>query len=99
ADVDVAVPVALDGMQDVELARVGAARAPGFHPAAVLVDLHDARIAVAVGDVRVAGRVPRDVGRPVERAPAWTRLLTRRQRRGFRLDGFRAAAKHHQDAT
>ena len=46
-----------------------AALAPRLHPSAVLVDLHHARVVVAVGDEDVAVAIPRDVGRTIERAP------------------------------
>ncbi len=96
-DVDVAAVVAGDRMQNVELSLPRPALAPRFHPASGLVDLHDARVVVAVGDEDVAVRVPRDVGRAIERSPPGPRHRPRR-RLHRRLDGFGAAAEHHQHA-
>ena len=79
---------------------VRAALAPRLHPAAVLVDLHDARVVVAVGDEDVAGEIPRDVGRPIERAPPGTRRAAtsaagrRSGRRFFHRLG--ASPEHHE---
>ena len=57
------------------------------------IDLHDARVVVAVGDEDVAGVVPGHVGRPVEPAP--------RHRgggpAGARFHRLVAPAEHHQD--
>ena len=41
-------------------------RAPGLEELSVLVELGDARVAVAVGDENVAGGVPGHVGGPIE---------------------------------
>src|SRR5262249_19781764 len=49
-DVEVALRVRGDRMRRVELAGLGTAVAPGLHPVAVLVDLGDARVDVAVAD-------------------------------------------------
>ena len=49
-------------MRGVELAGLVAGLAEGLEPVAVLVDLGDARIDVAVADVGVAGGVPGHVG-------------------------------------
>src|ERR1035441_7837993 len=61
-DVDVALGVGRDRMRRVELAGTFAAVAPRFEPVAVLVDLGDARIDVAVADEGVAGGVESRVG-------------------------------------
>ena len=55
-----------DAVDDVELAGLGPARAPRLDVLAVRLVLRDARVAVAVGDVDVAGRVPGDIGGPLE---------------------------------
>ena len=47
-------------MQDVEFAWLRPTRAPCFHPASILVDLHHARIAVPIRDKQVASLIPRD---------------------------------------
>jgi hypothetical protein len=59
-DIDIAVGVGRDRVRRIELARLLAAVAPGFQPAAALVDLGDARIDVAVADEGVAGLSERD---------------------------------------
>ena len=74
-DIDIALGVGADAVRRAELARLAAAVAPGLHPVAVLVDLGDARIDVAVADIGVARRVPGHVGRLTEAA------ILRRQRR------------------
>src|SRR5262249_46186549 len=69
-DVDVALGVEDDAADGAELAGLAAARSPGLDEVAVLVELRHARVADpgvrAVGDVDVAGLVPRDVGGAVE---------------------------------
>ena len=55
-------------VRQVELPGRRAALAPRLHPVAVLIVLGDARVDVAVADVEVAVRVPRDVGRLAEQA-------------------------------
>src|SRR5262245_14315300 len=66
ADVDEALRIDRHRVRDIELAWRGAARSPGLDVLAVLVELGDARVAIAVGDVDVAGRIPGDIGRPIE---------------------------------
>src|SRR5262249_58496562 len=68
ADIDVALGVGGDRVHRIELAGFAARTAPLFDPAAVLVDLGDARIYVAVGNVGVAFRIPGDVGGLTEAA-------------------------------
>src|SRR5215467_523530 len=96
--VDIALRVIRDRVQDVELAGVPAAIAPRFHPSTVLVDLHDARVVVAVGDEDVAGLIPGDVRRTIERAPAGTRraFAATCGRRSGLLDRLGAPTEHHQ---
>ena len=97
ADVHVALRVDRDAVDDVELAGRRAARPPRLDVLAARLVLGDPRVAVAVGHVDVAGRVPRDVGRPLEalafgaRARAEDRRWRRRWRRARRLPR-RAAA-------
>jgi hypothetical protein len=62
-NVDFAGGVGGNRMHRIELAGSGARPAPRFEPLAVLVDLGDARIDVAVGDIGIALRIPRYVGR------------------------------------
>ena len=76
ADVDVSLRIHRHRVRQVELPGLVAARARLLDEPAVLVELHDARVAVAVGDEDVAGRVPADVGRPAEHI-----VLRRRRRR------------------
>ena len=72
ADPDVVLGVAAQGVDHQELARgvgVGipdALAAPGLHILAVLIELVDSKVAVAVGDVHVALGVVGDVGGVVE---------------------------------
>ena len=74
----------------VELALARAGRSPLREEAAVLVELGDAVVrADAVGDVDVAGAIPRDVGRTAEagtRMPAPRHRRDRRVRRRSRRD-------------
>ena len=70
-DVDEAGGVGGDVVRDVEAAGVGARLAPGQQVATLGIELVHARVAVAVGDVDVAGlRAHRRVRRPVERLAA-----------------------------
>ena len=92
-DVDVALGIAGDGVQRVELARRGTALAPRLEPPTVGAHLHHARVVVAVGHVAVAVEVPRDVGRTVEAAPARRWNLAGRMRWRF-LDGLLAPTEH-----
>jgi len=59
-DVNVVVPIDGDAVRSVELAGLVAGFTPEPEPVAVFVDFGDARIDVAVADVGVACRVPRD---------------------------------------
>ena len=59
ADIDVALRVGRDGVHEVELARALAALAPGLDPVAVLAELGDARVDVAVADIDVRRSGPR----------------------------------------
>ena len=76
---DVAALVDLQAVRQIELAeRVARLLAAGLREeAAVLVVLHDAIVAIAVGDEDVALRIPADVRRPTEDV-----LLRRRIRSG-----------------
>src|ERR1700694_4672638 len=65
-DVDVAFGVGCDGMRCIELVGLISAGSNRFDKSPVLVVLDHSRIAVAVGDVDVSGRVPSDIGGPVE---------------------------------
>ena len=66
-DIDETLRVDRDASRLTELARGRAGLAPRADELAVLVELRDARVgAQAIGDVDVAGGVPRDVGRTVE---------------------------------
>src|SRR5207249_9397896 len=62
ADVEIVVAIGHDRMGQTKLPRLRALVAPGFHPVPVLIVLGYARVDVAVGDVYVPLRVPRDVG-------------------------------------
>ena len=87
-DVDVVVAVDLDVVRVVDAARVlvGVVAAapelpPRLDPVAVLVELRDARVHVAVADVDVVVAIPRHVGRAVERAFTCARVRLRRAAR------------------
>src|SRR5207247_11101452 len=61
-------PVAIgsDGVGSVELSSSGSARSPCHQVLSVLVELHNARVAVTVADEERAVRQPGHVGRPFE---------------------------------
>src|SRR5258708_4044082 len=61
-DVDVVLGIDGDAVRGVELTGLIARLAPRLEPVAVLVDFCDARIDIAIADVGVARRVPRNVG-------------------------------------
>src|SRR5258708_16382826 len=61
-DVNIVVRIDRDAVRGVELAGLVAGFAPGFEPVAVLVHFGDARIHLAIADVRVAGSGPGDRG-------------------------------------
>ena len=69
-DVDVALGVVGDGVRRVELPGLVAARADRLDEVAVLGELRDARIGVAVGDEDVTLEIEGDVGGPAEAAAA-----------------------------
>ena len=78
----------------------GSARADGLDPAAVLAELHDARVVVAIGDEDVVLGVPRQVRLPVERADTRRRdalgvLFTALEVFLEIVDRFRLAAEDH----
>ncbi len=74
--------------------------APGLEPVAVLADLGDARVDVAVADVGVAGAVPGHVGRlaeaAVDRGQRRVRPLVRMR---LAVGGFGLAPEHHLHAA
>ena len=79
-DVDAAVLVDRHRMRRLELAVAGAARSPHQQELAVLVELRDARVAVAVAhEERTVGQ-PRDVGRPFEMRAVVARLVALAER-------------------
>src|SRR5207237_10677957 len=83
ADIHVVVAVDGDRMRQPELAGPGARSAPRLHPVAVAVVLRDARVDVAVADVDVALRIPRDVGGLAEQSvDGWQRRAPVLPRRG-----------------
>src|ERR1700694_3622922 len=86
-------------MEQVELARTVAVLAPGLDPIAVLAELGDARIDVAVADEDVAGRIPGHVGRLAEAAVLERfRRIDALVRLGL-LRGFLLAPEHHLHAA
>ena len=86
-----------DGVRRAELERTVAARADRLDEAAVLVELHDARVAVAVGHEDVALRIPADVGLPMERVrPVGARVLTAARHQRQLLERIGPLAEHHQ---
>ena len=99
-DVNVVVRIDGDTVRGVELAGLVAWFAPGLEPVPVLVDFGDARIDVAVADVGVACRVPRDVGNLAEHAiDGRQRRLDVFERLGAFVRGFLLAAEDHDDAA
>src|SRR5262249_15145617 len=88
-----------DAMRRIELALLFAGLAPGFNPVAVLIELRDARVDVAVTDEDIALRVPCDVGRLPELAVNWRpRRIHASPRAGF-VGRFLFPAEHHDDAS
>src|SRR5712692_457454 len=61
SDVNIVLRIHSNAVRGVELAGLSAGFAPGHQPVAVFICLRDARIDVAVADVRVSGGVPGDV--------------------------------------
>src|ERR1700721_1109561 len=72
-DIDPAVGVSDDVMDDVELAGVGAGLAPGPDPFSIGCEFVDAGIAVTVGHIDLALRRQRRMGAAVERLAAHER--------------------------
>src|ERR1700674_4353795 len=99
-DVNVVARIDGDAVRSVELAGLVAGLAPGLEPVAVLVDFGDARIDIAVADVGIACRVPRDVGDLAEHAiDGRQRRLDVLERLGAFVRGFLLAAEDHDDAA
>ena len=98
ADIDVALGVGGDAVDEVELALALAALAPGLDPVAVLADLGDARIHVAVGNVDRAVRSPGHVGRLAEAAVLVRQRLFRVALvgLGFGVGRLGLAPEHHR---
>src|SRR5436309_170795 len=65
-DVDAPVAIGSDGVGSVELSWSGSGRSPCHQVLSVLVELHNARVAVTVADEERAVRQPGHVGRPFE---------------------------------
>src|SRR5215471_1248151 len=99
-DVDVVLRVGGDGQWEVELPGICATGAPALEVLAVRVHLGDACVAVAVGDVNVAGRIEGDVGGLVEvvAGDAGTGAATPSAAAAL-ADGFGLAAERHDDAA
>src|SRR5687768_1038463 len=75
AHVDAILRVDRNRMRQTELARAVSLGTPRRYVVAGLVELDDAPVAVTVGDVSVALRVPRDVGWPIEGLRVIARLV------------------------
>src|SRR4029453_11115779 len=89
-------------MRVIELIHPGAPRADGFHPRAVLRDLGDAGIRVAVAHVDVVLAVERDVSGSAESARIAGRVadfvaLTTLEVTFEEIDRLRLAAEDHRD--
>src|SRR5678816_3723194 len=67
-------------MRRIELAIARAANAPRHQELAVLVELHDAAVPIAVADEERAVGKPRDVGRPLEMRGVVARFITLTER-------------------
>ena len=97
-DIDHPFRVNRDRVRRAELQGTVAARTNGLDEAAVLVELHDPRVAVAIGHEDVALRIEADVGLSMERVwpvGAWVLAAPRRQRQLIEWIG--ALAKDHQE--
>ena len=79
--INIVLPVNSDVMRKAELARLSAARTPGFNPVAVFIQLRHARILVPVTDINVVFGIPGDIRRPVEIAVHMHRCRTAPARR------------------
>src|SRR5271167_3135382 len=64
ANVDIALRVGREGVRRIELSGLGASRSPGLDEHTVLVELRDARVAIAIRNENVACGIPRHVGWP-----------------------------------
>src|SRR6185312_12106462 len=64
--VDVAFCIDRNSVHSAELAVGRAARTPGSYELAVFIEFRDAGIAKPIGHVNISGRVPRDIGWPIE---------------------------------
>src|SRR2546422_4816398 len=99
-NVNIVLRVDSDAVRSAELAGLVARFAPGFEPVAVLVDLGDARIDVAVADVSVAGGIPSHVRNlaehAIDRSKGWLDVL---ERLGAFVGGFLLATEDHHDAA
>jgi hypothetical protein len=80
-----------------ELAGCGSFLAPGLHELAVFIELRDARIAQAVSDEDVPGRIPGYVGGTVEEVSRLSRAISRGLTR-WNGNGFRFSAEQQGDA-
>src|SRR5579863_5279958 len=95
-DIDCAARVGDNVMQRAELAFAIAGLAPRLQPVAVLVELGDARIDIAVADEDIAGRIPGDIGGLPEAAGLrWQRWFHVRPRSGLGVGCFLLAPDHH----
>ena len=74
--VDVSLIIGRDTVGRVELPGTGPRFSPGFDPVAILVHFGDARVDVAVADVRVASRIPCYVSDLPELAVDWRQRRT-----------------------
>ncbi len=99
-DVDHALGVDRDRVRRAELQRAVAARADRLDEAAVLVELDDARVAVAVGHEDVALRIEADIGLPMKGVrPVGAGVLAAARRQRQLIERIGTLAEHHQQLS
>src|ERR1700682_4099691 len=97
--IDISLGVVGDAVRGVELALLAAERTPLLHPVAILIELGNTRVDVAVADEDVSLCIPRDISGLAELpVHGGTRGIDARPRAAF-IRGFLLAAKYHHHAA